>query len=240
MKVSTFSIHGDGSTRRMCVVNGQAFYQSSGTSSDLPGVWLPFRGVIDDSFSSFVGMIQKPTVTNNRRAKIGNYFPPEVSEVIKKYMPQSKEWGRLHNINCLIISCMLSPEGAFPSEIKAAVLKYIEPNTLPTVTFQESAEPPMELENYNVDKINDKLLAMGANAKPEPVEEDPFLPYVFSLEETQYDANHFDPTKFIQELQTESITASYKKALAIDRYDSTDSATTDREIDSEDDSNSPG
>ena len=239
MKLSTFSIHGDGSTRRVCVVNGQAFYQSSGTSSYLPGVWVPFRGVIDDRFSSFVGMIQKPTVTNIRRAKIGDYFPPEVLEVIKSHMPQSKDWGRLQNINCLIISCMLSPEAAFPSEIKAAVLKYIEPNTLPTVTFQESAEPPVQLENYNVDKINDKLLAMGANAKPEPVEEDPLLPYVFTLEETQYDPNHFDPTQFIQELHTESIIESYKKALVIGRHDSTDSVTTDTEIDSEEDAHSP-
>lgn len=237
MNIPTFSIHGDGSTRRMCVVNGQAFYQSSGTSSDLPGTWLPFNGVLDDHFSSFVGMIQKPHVSNNPRAKINNYFPPEVAEAIKFYMPRSKEWGRFQNMSSLIISCILSPEDAIPPNIKAAVLKYIEPNTLPTPIFEDSSEPPLELENYNVDKINSKLLAMGATATPEPIEPSPYLPYIFSLQETKYDPTQFDPTKFIHELQTNDVTNRFRSMLAVDRpessisSDSTESGKTDRDTD---------
>lgn len=239
MEISTFSMNGDGATRNVCVVNGQAFYQSSGTSSHLPGVWLPFRGVTDDTFASILGMIQKPLVTHNSRAKITHYFPPEVAEVIKGFYPNVKQWGRFQNMSCLIISCMLSPH-SIPEPIKEAVLKYIAPNVLPTPTFHQSSEPPITLENENVEEINSRLLEMGAMAVPVP--DDPELESHFALKEIQYDSNEFDVHQFIQNCLNENVTQRFKHTLGIRRSgvlatesnDSDASGITDRETDSED------
>lgn len=239
MNISTFSINGDGATRRICVVNGQAFYQSSGTSSNMARVWLPFRGVTDESFAHVLGMIQKPLVTHKRRAKIGDYFPAEVAAAIKEYGNHPKDWGRFQNMSCLIISCMLSPE-AIPAPIKEAVLKYIEPNTLPTPTFHDSPEPAIELNDQTVDIINSKLIELGAHARPKVEDVDPY----FSLEEMGYDSENFDPNKFVDTLQTDNVTQRFKHILAKERPGSlstfsSDSDKTDRETDSETDSDSP-
>lgn len=213
MRISTFRIEGDGSTRRMCVVSGQAFYQSSGTSSDLASVWLPFKGVCDDSFAEYAPMIQKPSVTNNRRAKIDHYFPPEVAKEIKAYFPNPKNWGRFQNMSCLIISCMLSPQGSIPDSIKEAVINYIAPNRLPITKFRDSKLAPIELNNENYDMINSKLLAMGAVATPESETVDPDLPHVFSLEEIKYDPATFNANHFIQSLHSDSLTQQFKDKL---------------------------
>ena len=210
MRISTFSMDDNGEMRRVCVVGGQPFYQSTGASSSLPGAWLPFCGVINDQLTEFTEKIQKPSVAHNRRAKISDYFPAEIAAVVREYGSKPDVWGRYQNIKSLIVTCMLSPD-SMPPEIKNAVLNYIQPNTLPKPEFVE-LQLNIPLDDAHVNEINDKLIEMGA----EPIEyegyESVFGSYVL-MKECEYVNNNFDCAAFIKELRADHVAARFKHRL---------------------------
>lgn len=71
-------------TRSACVVDGQAFYCSSGTSSALNGAWLPLKKFGPGDPAS--GLIEKPDVAYNiRHEDIGDYFPPNVANALQQW-----------------------------------------------------------------------------------------------------------------------------------------------------------
>lgn len=158
-------------TRHACVVDGQPFYCSSGTSSGLEGAWLPFKK-FDVEIPHVTGIIHKPDIAYMEGENIRKYFPPEVANALQHWHdedPHHNNWGRFGDMKCLLISCMLSNEGTIPAPIRTAVINYIGPDNYknsylwarPTIFDCGYMLKTRELDNDTIGECNDKLRQLG-------------------------------------------------------------------------------
>lgn len=133
--------------RLVCVVDGQAYYCSTGKNSGMPGLWLPFEGVDIQIFS-------KPEVANFQNASFQSFFPSTLRAAIEdlqefaliegEYEDKHKDeaeaekeaacpadhWGRFKSMECLYVSCLLSNQSKYP-ELRKQMQKYVGAENLP-------------------------------------------------------------------------------------------------------------
>lgn len=160
-------------TRNACVVDGQPFYCSSGTSSGLNGVWLPFKK-FDQQIPRVTGQIHKLDIaySYDRTKNIRNYFPSGVANALQKWEDQdsNNNWGRFGNMKCLLISCMLSNEATVPVDIRKAVIDYVGENNYknsylwarPTIFDCGYMLKTRTVNRDTLEECNNKLLQLGA------------------------------------------------------------------------------
>lgn len=165
-------------SRCACVVDGQAFYCSSGTSSGLSGAWLPLKKFgLGDPAS---GLVEKPDVAYNiRNEDIREYFPDNVANALQQWHdenPAENNWGRFGDMKCLLISCMLSNESTIPATIRRAVIDYVGEHNYknsylwarPTVFDCGYMLKTRQLNKQTIDECNAKLIQLGAIIPEEP------------------------------------------------------------------------
>lgn len=158
-------------TRHACVVDGQPFYRSSGTSSGLEGAWLPFKK-FDEKIPYVTGIIHKPDIAYMEEKDIRKYFPPKVANALQLWHDEDStrnNWGRFGDMKCLLISCMLSNEDAIPPLIRTAVIDYVGQDNYknsylwarPTIFDCGYMLKTRELDNETIEECNDKLRQLG-------------------------------------------------------------------------------
>ena len=160
-------------TRCACVVDGQPFYCSSGTSSGLSGAWLPFNK-FGEEIPTVTGRIHKPDIAySSDRENILEYFPPGVANALEQWRdedPKHNNWGRFGNMKCLLISCMLSNEATVPAAIRRAVIDYVGENNYqnsylwarPTIFDCGYMLKTRTVNDDTLEECNNKLIQLGA------------------------------------------------------------------------------
>lgn len=170
-------------TRYACVVDGQAFYCSSGTSSGLNGAWLPFKK-FGPEIPCVTGRIHKPDIAYSSDGEnIRKYFPPGVANALEQWHeedPGHNNWGRFGDMKCLLISCMLSDGATVPANIRRAVIDYVGENNYnnsylwarPTIFDCGYMLKTRKMDDETIDECNAKLIQLGAVIP----EDEPFDP----------------------------------------------------------------
>jgi hypothetical protein len=165
-------IDGKNVTRYACVVDGQPFYRSSGTSSGLEGTWLPLKKFGAGDPAS--GLVHKPDVAYNiRNEAISDYFPVSVANALQQWHdenPGENNWGRFGDMKCLLVSCMLSNESTIPATIRRAVIDYVGEHNYknsylwarPTVFDCGYMLEARQLNEDTIEECNAKLIQLGA------------------------------------------------------------------------------
>ncbi len=160
-------------TRYACVVDGQPFYCSSGTSSGLNGAWLPFKK-FDAEIPGVTGRIHKLDIAySSERENIREYFPTGVANALEHWRdqdPGNNNWGRFGDMKCLLISCMLSNEATVPDTIRRAVIDYVGENNYknsylwarPTVFDCGYMLKTRKINDETIHECNAKLTQLGA------------------------------------------------------------------------------
>ncbi|HVT62458.1 MAG TPA: hypothetical protein VHD33_03085, partial [Legionellaceae bacterium] len=151
--------------RRICVVDSQPFYQSSGDNSFMDGVWLPFEK-FDVAIPKITGSLRKPNLKlddlNNKR----NLFPKKIADV---FDTERIEWQRFKNMKCLFISYLLSGN-AMSRALRKEIKDYIGSIPHETLVLDHSVVSDCfsnfgiftEIKSSNFDALNNKLRSFGA------------------------------------------------------------------------------
>lgn len=166
----------DDAQRDICVIDGQPYYYSSGTRSEMPGVWLPFEGF--ERPVSGVPFYSKPYATNDAN-NITTHFPLTTAVPLQAWankQPGGEDhseyyWGRFKDIKCLYTSCLLTrPAERIPADIRAAVAQDVGAALEPSPFFrvEEHAESTIRLGKIitaeDVEQLNTILFQMGYQA----------------------------------------------------------------------------
>jgi len=159
-----------GNTERdVCVVDGQPFYQSTGTSTDrrFSNIWLPFKG-FGEIMPGGTGMFHKPDVASYAHAKTKTYFPDrKIAKALEDNVGrQPLEWGRFQNTDCLVTTCQLSKESMnekFPMVLSTVEHAYPRSQDELTLAYASDPEAPHVLNASTIHDLNDTLRSMGAN-----------------------------------------------------------------------------
>jgi hypothetical protein len=166
------------SPREIIVINGYAFYRSTGNNSGMGGVWLPFVGiseVTDCNLGGFKpGDFTKPPVAYDmsgfeREENIKAFFGSDLLKIVNS----NPHLARFGNLECMIISLALDEKSWEKEELKP-VKKYLQekyPNAINCIsqkyiinsqadaTFKESQDEKVILKTAN--DINKKLTQLG-------------------------------------------------------------------------------
>lgn len=114
--------------RLVCVVDGQAYYCSSGGNSQMQGLWFPFEGVEQGQ------QFAKPEIATGRddvSLPFKACFPSALREAIGRLNTDAvsqmgeinrHHWGRFKSMECLYVSCLLSPKYA---ELRRTMQDYV-------------------------------------------------------------------------------------------------------------------
>ena len=156
--------------RQVCVVDGQPFYLSSGTSTDpkLRDIWLPFKG-FGATIPGLTGMFHKPDIASQSKGRTTQYFPDaKIAYAVENDAgKQPLKWGRFKDTNSLLTTCQLSHarmKEEFPNVMSAVeqtygMVKFWEELTLNDPTPET---PPLLLNEDTMHDLNDRLKTMGA------------------------------------------------------------------------------
>jgi len=112
-------------TRKACVIAGQAYYQSSGESSNTPGVWYPFEGVDDETVTGGNPRFWFKKPYFDRYANENHHFPLAISMA----MDMEADWKRHKSMECLYVSCLLSGD-RFSPQLRNTLHNYINKDHL--------------------------------------------------------------------------------------------------------------
>ncbi|WP_151193893.1 hypothetical protein [Cysteiniphilum sp. JM-1] len=154
----------NGEKREVTVINGQAWYQSTGNNSGMPNCWLPFEG-FDKHHDGF--RYTKPFVPRGTEYAV---YGEEVLEVIKSFSKDNSA-SRLKNIECLAQAFYLN-HGTLPfleDALDSLKLdagfgkKYNELNT--QIDIQH--ETTFNLQDNEVQNIEEKVIPWMKNIDPQ-------------------------------------------------------------------------
>ncbi|MCR9192727.1 MAG: hypothetical protein NXI01_08750 [Gammaproteobacteria bacterium] len=155
--------------RDVCVVNGQAFYQSTGTSTDLRfhNIWMPFKG-FGETIPGVTGMFHKPDVASYTNAKTKTYFPNrKIAKALEDNVGrQPLEWGRFQDTDSLVTTCQLSRarmETEFPAVLSSVERAHPTMGDAIIPNYASDSEAPHVLNAGTIHDLNDTLRSMGAN-----------------------------------------------------------------------------
>lgn len=160
MPVNTFRISNQEGERQICVIDGQPYYKSTGTNSQMAGVWLPFERFGPPNKRT--GMMHKPySDPELSNPRIEHYFPPTIVEAFIDHYGYDTSWKRFKNMECLYMSCLLTDENNLhlPIAIRNAVKQYIglNPNQplLPNFDFHPEQTPVLDLARTQENPLTD-------------------------------------------------------------------------------------
>lgn len=180
MPINHFRISNQEGTRKICVLDGQPYYQSTGRNSKMAGLWLPFERFAAP-IEGRTGMMHKPYTEPNRTPpRIGDCYPPIVADAfINFYGANNPIWKRFKDIKCLYTVCLLSPDSLdIPVEIRSAVHQYIglaqneelsanftfHPEQAPVLDLARPSTKPLTPEDYH--DLTEILNGMGSTTGP--------------------------------------------------------------------------
>lgn len=101
--------------RKICVVDGQPFYQSSGTSSEYPGCWLPFLFVVTESCTQLdiparIGSAFTNHITSNIEAVICTAENGYLLKYDSYNIVNETPFERLPTLDVITSSCRLGSD----------------------------------------------------------------------------------------------------------------------------------
>lgn len=150
MPINTFRVSNQEGVRQICVIDGQPYYQSTGTNSQMAGVWLPFERFGPPNART--GVMHKPySDPELSNPHIQHYFPPIIVEAFIDHYGYDSSWKRFKNMECLYMTCLLTEEHnpRLPIAIRNAVKLYIglDPNEplIPNFHFHPEQTPVLDL-----------------------------------------------------------------------------------------------
>ena len=160
-------------TRRIVVINGQAFYQSTGNNSHYPGCWFPFLFIHGKTFTNltllpsyfdrYLAQLCFDNPPHNHVGWLMKYSPDLLHE---DYRPSSifaddNLYSRMpHLAECLVPAMRLTEKGKFP-EFEAA-LSSLKPAERALVNQPLKLNEESELVTTVPDKVNEWLIEQNA------------------------------------------------------------------------------